>query len=186
MAYVSDFAFNNMSRIGNDNCSQDINSIQNTQACNYLLQNYFSSDCNMSKAQQLAMTQPCINYKGSMGSDLCGSNIDSSSRLLIGTVQTHPKSKIDLFQRPFATVPFLGRGNVDVGRENELKFGDTFKEKKSVVQMGETPFLCLDSYPLYDKEIVAKKSSVESGWYSGVNTRDLYKDKEYCKDKNKK
>ena len=30
MAYVSDFTFNGMSRIGNDSCSQDINSIQNS------------------------------------------------------------------------------------------------------------------------------------------------------------
>ena len=42
MAYVSDFTFNGMSRIGNDSCSQDINSIQNSQACTYTLQNYFS------------------------------------------------------------------------------------------------------------------------------------------------
>jgi hypothetical protein len=29
MAFVSDFAFNNISRIGDDSCSQDINTIEN-------------------------------------------------------------------------------------------------------------------------------------------------------------
>ena len=43
MAYVSDFTFNGMSRIGNDSCCIDQNSIQNSQACSYLLQNYFSA-----------------------------------------------------------------------------------------------------------------------------------------------
>jgi hypothetical protein len=32
---------------------------------------------------------------------------------------------------------------------------------------------------------VMKKSSVESGWYSGLNTRYLYKEKEYCKNNKK-
>ena len=123
MAFVSDFAFNNISRIGDDSCSQDINSIENAQACSYLLQNYFTQDCSMSKARQLAVTQPCINYSGTMGSDICGSNIDDSSRLLIGTIQTHPRCRIDLFQRPFATVPFLGRGSVCPILEAQIQQG---------------------------------------------------------------
>ena len=94
--------------------------------------------------------------------------------------------KISLHQRSYLSVPYLGRGNVDVGRENELKFGDTFKDKKSVVLMGESPFVNLEQFPIHDKDVVTKKSSVESGWYSGLNTRDLYKEKEYCKNNIKK
>ena len=44
MAYVSDFTFNNMARIGNDGCCIDQNSIQNAASCSYTLQNYFSND----------------------------------------------------------------------------------------------------------------------------------------------
>jgi hypothetical protein len=78
----------------------------------------------MSKARQLAVTQPCVNYSDTMGSDICGSNIDDSSRLLIGTIQTHPRCRIDLFQRPFATVPFLGRGSVDPILESQIQQGE--------------------------------------------------------------
>ena len=53
MAYVSDFTFNGLSRIGNDVCSQDINSIENSQACSYTLQNYFAQDCSMKNAKAL-------------------------------------------------------------------------------------------------------------------------------------
>jgi hypothetical protein len=49
--------------------------------------------------------------------------------------------------------------------------------------MSESPFLNLENYPIYDTDIMLKKSSVDSGWYSGVNTRDLYKEKEYKKNK---
>ena len=67
MAFVSDFAFNNISRLGDDSCSQDINTIENSQACSYLLQNYFVQDCTMSKAKQLAVTQPGVNYSNTHG-----------------------------------------------------------------------------------------------------------------------
>jgi hypothetical protein len=64
---------------------------------------------------------------------------------------------------------------VNVAAENELKFGDTFKEKKSVIQMSETDYLPLESFPLYDKDVMVKKSGLESGWFVGTDTRELYK-----------
>ena len=120
MAYVSDFTFNGLSRIGNDSCSQDINSIENSQACSYTLQNYFAQDCNMKNAKSLATTQPCVNYSGCYVMGAGGCNFDESSELLIGGIQTNPKARIDLFGRPFATVPFLGRGNGNVDLETQI------------------------------------------------------------------
>jgi len=64
MANVSSYIFDNMSRIGNDNCSMDQRSIQNVNTCNYTLQNYFATDCAMKNSISLATTQPGINYKG--------------------------------------------------------------------------------------------------------------------------
>ena len=105
MSYVSNYTFDNISRIGNDNCNIDQNSIQNTQAANYLLQNYFAADCSMKNPISLATTQPGIMYNGGHNVGAGGCNIDDSSNLQIGTIQTHPRCRIDLFQRPFATVP---------------------------------------------------------------------------------
>ena len=140
MAYVSDFSFNNMSRIGNDSCCIDQNSIQNSLSCSYLLQNYFTKDCNMSNAKALATQQPCINYSGTMGSDICGSNIDASSKLLIGTIQTNPKCKFDLFQRPFVTVPYLGRGSVDPNLESQIQQGEAITNKRTVTRLTEKSY----------------------------------------------
>ena len=41
MAFVYNYTFDNLSRIGNDACTQDQNTIQNINSSNYLLQNYF-------------------------------------------------------------------------------------------------------------------------------------------------
>lgn len=50
MAYMSDFKFSNMSRIGNDDCSMSQRNVQNTEAANWSLANFFLADCNMNKA----------------------------------------------------------------------------------------------------------------------------------------
>ena len=186
MAYVSDFTFNTMGKIGSDSCSQDINSIENAQACSYLLQNYFTSDCNMSKAKQLATTQPGIIYSGSMGSDMCGSNIDDSSKLLIGSVQTNPKARIDLFQRPFATVPFLGRGAVDPILESQIQQGEAITNKRTVTHLTEKSHLKYRTTPLIPtvKDNIQNpnnliESSASEGWIrGGVPSRELTRDRE--------
>ena len=166
------FYYNN-ERIGNDDVSQSQKNIMNQHQANYSLFNPFNNDC--SKSLELSTKQPNIFITGTYGVGPLGCNIQESSQLQQSKNTTN-NVKISLHQRSYLSVPYLGRGNVDVGRENELKFGDTFKEKKSVVQMGEMPFLSLENFPIYDKEVVTKKSSVESSWYSGVNTRDIYKE----------
>jgi hypothetical protein len=186
MAYVSDFTFNTMGRIGNDECSQDINSIQNSQACSYLLQNYFAADCNMSNAKKLATTQPGINYSGSMGSDMCGSNIDDSSKLLIGSIQTAPKARIDLFQRPFATVPYLGRGAVDPILEAQIQQGEAVTNKRSITKLTEKSHLRYRTTPLIpemQKNVQNPEHLIEAnasqGWIrGGVPSRELTRDRD--------
>ena len=152
MANVSSYVFDNMSRIGNDGCSMDQRSIQSLESCNYSLQNYFANDCSMKKPIALATTQPGINYKGGFNSGAGGCNIDQNSQLLIGSIQTHPKCRIDLFQRPFSTVPYLGRGSVDPIVESDIKERMT--------------------NPVYSVESVASP-----GWIrGGVPSRELMRD----------
>ena len=47
MANVSGYTFDNMSRIGLDDCNKSQTDIQNVSSCNYMTQNYFASDCSM-------------------------------------------------------------------------------------------------------------------------------------------
>jgi len=184
MAYVSDYTFNNMSRIGNDGCCIDQNSIQNSAACSYLLQNYFTQDCSMKNAKALATSQPCINYSGS---DMCGINIDESSKLLIGGIQTHPKTKIDLFGRPFATVPYLGRGSVDPILESQIQQGEGITNKRSVTRLMEKSHLKYHTTPLIPevKQNIQNpslmiESMASDGWIrGGVPSRELTRDRDF-------
>jgi hypothetical protein len=187
MAFVSDFTFNGMSRIGNDSACIDQRSIQNTDACSHILQNYFSQDCLMNKTKTLAVSQPCINYSGGFGMGPGGCNVDTSSRLLIGGIQTYSKEKIDLFHRAYATVPYLGRGSVDPILESQIQQGESITDKRSVTKLPEKSFLPYHTTPLIPEvkhhiqnSNMMIESDASSGWVrGGVASRELTRDQEF-------
>lgn len=187
MAYVTNFTFENMSRIGNDTCTQDQNTIQNISSCNYTLQNYFVDDCSMKQPIALATTQPGVFYNGGSGSGAGGCNIDKSSELLIGTVQTHPKARIDLFHRPFATVPYLGRGSVNPILESQIQQGEFVTNKRTVTKLTEKSYMKYSNTPLIPtvKDRVTNpaycvEGVASDGWIrGGIPSRELTRDKDF-------
>jgi hypothetical protein len=191
MAFVTNYTFDNMSRIGNDVCNQDQNSIQNISQCNYLLQNYFANDCSMRQPINLACTQPGINYNGPSSVGSGGCMVDQSSKLLIGTIQTHPRCRIDLFQRPFATTPLMARGSVDPVLEAQMQQGEMLTNRRSVTQMSEKSYLKYQNAPLLSdiKERMTNpaycvEGVASEGWIrGGVPSRELTRDREYYNQK---
>ena len=186
MAHVSSFTFDNMSRIGSDGANLDQRTIQDTQQCNYMLQSFFANDCTMQKPISLATTQPCVNYKGSHNIGLGGCNVDDSSNLLIGSIQTNPKCRIDLFQRPFATVPYLGRGAVDPVMESQMMQGEFGTNKRTVTNLAEKSHMKYRTTPLIpemkqnlDNSNKYMETNAAAGWIrGGLPSRELTRDRE--------
>ena len=185
MANVSGYTFQNMSRIGLDDCNKSQTDIQNVASCNYTTQNYFASDCSMKNPINLATSQPGIMYNGGYNSGSGGCNIDDSSKLQIGSIQTHPRCHIDLFQRPFSTVPYLGRGSVNPIMESQIQQGEQIVNKKSTSNLSEKSYIKYHQTPLLPAvQEKIKNSSIESdasqGWIrGGVPSRELTRDNDY-------
>jgi hypothetical protein len=187
MANVSSYTFNNMSRIGLDQCYLSQTEIQNISSGNYITQNYFASDCTMKNPIDLATSQPGINYNGGYNTAAGGCNVMDSSKLLIGTIQTHPKCHIDLFQRPFATVPYLGRGSVNPVVESQIQQGEQIVNKRSVNTLSEKSYIKYHQTPLLpavQEKINNSSNQIESdateGWVrGGVPSRELTRDADY-------
>jgi hypothetical protein len=187
MAHTYSYTFDTMSRIGNDQCCVDQNTLQDVAACNYMTQNFFASDCSMKNPIALATTQPGIMYNGGFNVGAGGCNINDNSKLTIGTIQTHPKCRIDLFHRPFATVPYLGRGAVNPIMESQIQQGEQLVNKKSVNPLTEKSYIKYHHTPLLPavKERMTNSSNqIESdaseGWIrGGVPSRDLTRDADY-------
>jgi len=187
MATYSGYTFDNMSRIGLDNCCIDQETIQDVAACNYMTQNYFASDCSMKNPINLATTQPGIMYNGGYNSGAGGCNIDTNSKLMIGTIQTHPRCRIDLFQRPFATVPYLGRGSVNPIIESQIQQGEQLVNKRSVNNLSEKSYIKYHQTPLLpaikakmDNSATKIENDASDGWIrGGVPSRELTRDTDY-------
>jgi hypothetical protein len=144
--------FFNQSRIGVDEVSMTQIDLQDRAQNQYMLQP-FNQDCAMRKPIEFATSQVNVNFcaAGGMGNQcgVGGCNIDENSQLLLGSLQTHPKSRISLFHRPFATVPYLGKGPFDPTAESQLQQTDSFSNnKKSVNTISEISYIPITNYPL--------------------------------------
>jgi hypothetical protein len=183
MSTLVNFNFDQLSRIGNDSTAYTQENILNMQHANYMTYNPYQLDCK--GALDFATSQPNVFMKGTNGIGPGGCNI-AESTILEKSVLTNPHIKISLHERPYKTVPYLGKGNVDVGVENSLFWGDTLREKKSTILSNETPNLSLDA-PIMNKERFTdpKKHIEESAskdWIrGGLPSREIYKNKEYKK-----
>jgi hypothetical protein len=113
-----------------------------------------------------------------------GCNINESSNLQIGTIQTHPRCRINLFHRPFATVPYLGRGAVDPIAEAQIQQGEQITNKKSVTRQGEASYIAYHNTPLIPEmeermtnPIYSVEGEASEGWIrGGIPSRDLTRD----------
>ena len=182
MASISNYMFDGMTRGSNDNCALSQQNVQDIKAADYMLTQY-RPDCPMNNAMDLALNQPNVFVKGSHSVGINGCNVDDSSSLLFGDVKSRPACKISLFQRPFATVPFLGRGKCNPELESQIQQGDMVTNK-SVNPLMEKWFSSHSQYPLLPSlEATIQnpanlvEESADSKWVrGGVSSRDSNKD----------
>ena len=182
MNQLIDFQFDQMARIGNDSTAFTQRNHMNTTHATYTTFNPFNNTCN--GAVDFATNQPNVFFKSPSNLGPGGCNVDESS-ILNKSILTNPHIKISLHERPYKTVPYLGKGNVDVGVENKILWGDSLREKKSNIKLNDCS--SLDDYPLMNAEdMIDPRKHIESmadrNWVrGGVPSREIYKNKEYNK-----
>jgi len=145
MSTLNSYVFNNMGGIRSDMTDITQQNIQNTRFGNYSVSNYFSE--NVSNAHiDFAMSQPGLLIRGE---GVAPSVIDDESKLFNSENERHYE-KLQLHQRPFVTVPYLGRGGADPTIEAQLQQGEIVSDKKSVATVTEMPYINYDTYPMRD------------------------------------
>jgi len=182
MSTLVNFNFDQLSRIGNDSVAYTQENILNINHANYMTYNPYNMDAK--GALSFSTSQPNVFMKGTTGIGPGGCNITEST-ILNKSILTNPHIKISLHERPYKTVPYLGKGNVDVGVENKILWGDSLREKKSNIKLNDCS--SLDDYPLMNAEdMIDPRKHIESmadrNWVrGGVPSREIYKNKEYNK-----
>ena len=189
MASVYDYTFNQLTRIGDDSCDKSQRNVQNANASTYML-NQFRPDCPMSNAMDFALSQPNVNYTGSYQLGIGGCNVDESSDLIMSSL-SRPRCKLSLTQRPFLTVPFLGRGNSNPVLESQIQQGDLANNRKSLTNLTEVSHIKYSNVPMIPSlqaSVTNPANLIEGvaaeGWIrGGLPSRDLVKDNDYTKSK---
>ena len=161
MGSVNDFKLNNMSRLGQDMCHMSQSDLQNSKSNNYLITNHFIGDTNMQKSIAFATNYPNMNYSGGHQVAAGGTNIDDSSKLLVEQKPTNEPGRVNLVERPFLTVPYIGRGKVNADEESKILQGEHYTNRKSTNLVSEVSFMPYLNTPLL--------SSIERGIANPAN-----------------
>ena len=168
------YSFNNMGRIGTDSTDQSQRNHFNTRFSNHMLSDFFNAQPANSTIQ-FATNQPTMMVSGTnLGNGLNGSVVDAESFLKLKVENERPLDKLQLIQRPFITVPYLGRGSCDPTLESQLLQGEIVSDKKSVSTIMEKSFQSYSMHPIdNDMEEHVKNYSLSE---FGMDTRN-YKPK---------
>jgi hypothetical protein len=119
------------------------------------------ASCGNSSAVQAAAEYVGLIPKGGYGNSPGGCGIDKQSELLWGDPATVKyKGPKQLFQRPWATTPFMGGGDPDaVPDESKLIFGHSTANRKSIQTVTDKQF------PVFEPLIPERESDIPDNNY---------------------
>ena len=183
MTTVKDYTFYKLDRIEDDATCETQKTMQNTKYTNYTTSNYFQEFPSTSQIQ-FATSQPAVFPNSTFGGSGVGSNVDADSALLLKSEQERSLGRLQLMQRPFLTVPYLGRGSCDPTLELRMLEGETVSDLKSTSTIMSQSFMGYSLYPTSNKmeqRVKDPKFSVEEaaldGWVRGGSaTREMGQD----------
>jgi len=144
----SSYVFNNLTGIRSDAIDQTQTNVQNSKYGMYSVTNNYSEN-NSQGHINFACQQPGFIMRNSGPAPFV---IDNESAVLFANQENERAvEKLQLFQRPFLTVPYLGRGGGDPTIESQLLQGEQFDQRKSVNTIMDKPFTDYSQYPLQDE-----------------------------------
>ena len=118
-------------RFKNDACFVATDTAQSTMPGQYRLQNYYDCTCMPRQSMSLALNQPVTQFRDGYGYvGQRGCLVENDSAFRNGSELTNKKGPISLYERPYLTVPYMGRGVGDPCTESSLKEGITTQERK--------------------------------------------------------
>lgn len=174
MSTVKDYAFYNLDRIEDDSTCQTQRSMENSKYSSYTTSNFFN-ELATDAPVKFATSQPGIINNGTNGGVGVGSStIETDSFLLLKTEQERNLGRLQLMQRLYVTVPYLGKGSCDPVLETQLLTGEAVADKKSVSTIMSQSFMGHTLYPTSNKmeqRVNDPKYNVEEvaldGWSRG-------------------
>ena len=143
---MSDYSFFNMGRIGADAVDNTQRTMYNTRFANYTLSNFFNETLSGTHVD-FATSQPNVMFNGVSGVGVHSGSVDVDSMLMFERTKERSLDKLQLNERPFLTVPYLGKGSCNPVLEAQLIQGEHNGDKKSVSTIMSKSFMDYSLYP---------------------------------------
>ena len=181
--------FDVQSNMINDSCYVDAYLKQTQGPGNYFRNNLRSQVCEAPAARKMALTQPNVNFTDGYGySAMNGCNIDVDSGLRNNSeALTNKKCIQTLNERPYLTVPFMGRGTGDINSELDVLQGENTFVRKGCNTLAGYDYSDRHFVPMIEKlektvqdtkHIVNEDASAD--WVrGGIPSRQLVRNKEF-------
>lgn len=165
-----------------DKCFIDVNTMQSMGPGNYITSNHYHCECFAPEMVKSATDNTNVFFKN--GYDVAGCVIDESTKLRLGKTKKFPKCPNQLFERPYLSVPYMGRGTGDIKLETRLQPGEDTGVKRQCNTLSGitiphvfTPLIDHLSEnvqnPLHIVEEVAEDGWVRGGAPSRLVVRDV-------------
>ena len=125
------FGIQQLARLNEDNCYKNLRTKTSKEPGSYQVSNFHECECAAPNTKDLSLEQPEVQYRDGYGwTSINGCNIDSDSKLRNARNLTNLNVIQQLYERPYLTVPFMGRGPGNTPVETKLIYGeDTFQNK---------------------------------------------------------
>lgn len=186
---IRSFTVQDLTSIKSDRDYIDYDIIQSKGSADHIFTNYNNN--NRDKLIDIATQNATINFRDGKGTNNDNINVDTEVR--IGKVKHERKHQKQLFQRPYLTIPYIGKGELNVDNESYLlSSNDTGQHKQCNSLAGvylENQFTPL--VPNLENNIQNTNNLIpednRSNWIDdksqwirgGISTRNIVKDVDY-------
>lgn len=169
-----------------DKCFIDTDTRQAIGPGNYAVTNYFDCECMMPQTVKNATDNVCVPFKNGYGTEQA-CVVDDGSVLRVGLVRKYPHCRQTLYERPYKTVPYMGRGFLRPNEESELIFSEDTKVKRScntlsgiTVPQQYTPLIDHLAYNNTNELHIVQEAVSPSWRRGGADTRLVVRDTDYA------
>lgn len=182
------FNIQGLTRLNEDNCSKNLRNKTVSKSGKYNTRNFRSCNCEAPNVKEVSLQHPSMFYRDGYGwSSHNGCNIDNDSKLRNAKNLTNERCINQLMERPFSTVPYMGRGEGNINIESKLLPGEsTFQNKQCNNLSGIYIDRFVPQLPCIKREIQNPKNIIpedsDSFWVRGGQpSRQIIRNKDYLK-----
>lgn len=176
------FKIDELTRLNDDVCYNSGELGQNNSINDYMLSNYASCDCKLGNVLDVSTENRGLTVKDGYGVSDC--NINKDSELRHGVQKRRYKVDQQLFPRPFATTPFIAKGQYNPDLESRMLSSLQVVKHRQMQNVSEnniyTPLTPNLAATVQDPVHIIQEN-VNAKWVSGgIPTRQAVKDFDYA------